>query len=59
MYFLLIVIGIFLFSFILALRSLRQLSRSEEIGSVKQELKKGKTIFQTDRARYPEKTSEV
>ncbi len=48
MYFLLIVIGIFLLSFILAYRSLKQLGRSEEIGSVKKELKKGKTIFQTD-----------
>lgn len=59
MYFLLIVIGIFLFSFILAFRSLKSLNKSHEIGSVKQELKKGKTIFQTEGAKTFENTPEA
>ena len=59
MYFLIIVIGILLLSFILAFRSLRSLGKSEEIGTVKQELKKGKTIFQTDGVRSLEDTTEV
>lgn len=46
MYFSIIVAIIFLLSLFLAFRSLRELTKSEEVGSVKHELKKGKIVFQ-------------
>lgn len=39
---------IFLISFILALRSLRNLTKIDEVVHVKEELKKGKIIYQSD-----------
>ena len=51
MLFLGILLLLFLISLGLAFRSLYALSKSEEIGTVKQELKKGKVLYQEDTAK--------
>jgi len=43
-----IIIGIFIFSFFLALRSLKNLSKMDEMKNAHEDLKKDRVIFQKD-----------